>query len=139
MVYSFVKFQFVSLARERPRLPCVWRGLVQCKPARQIQGLSNCLHRYFPVSLYHKHAFFQSLGRVVCKADPDQKEEIGAQYPDAAFATMIAGSIFNHNRLLGEITQRAYFSILEGESIGIVRFAYERATDEYWKEHMWDD
>ena len=33
------------------------------------------------------------------QADPDQKEEIGAQYPDAAFATMIAGSIFNHNRL----------------------------------------
>ena len=52
---------------------------------------------------------------------------------------MIAGSIFNHNHQLGEITQRAYFSILEGESIGHVRFAYERATDEYWKEHMWDD
>ena len=73
------------------------------------------------------------------QADPDQKEAIGAKYPDAAFATMIAGSIFNHNRLLGEITQRAYFSILEGESIGSVRFAYERATDEYWKAHMWDD
>ena len=40
------------------------------------------------------------------QADPDQKEEIGAQYPDAAFATMIAGSIFNHNHQLGEITQR---------------------------------
>lgn len=73
------------------------------------------------------------------QADPDQKEEIGAQYPDAAFATMIAGSIFNHNRQLGEITQKAYFSILEGENIGSVRFAYERATDEYWKAHMWDD
>ena len=73
------------------------------------------------------------------QADPDQKEAIEAKYPDAAFATMIAASIFNHNRMLGEITQRAYFSILEGESIGNVRFAYERATDEYWKEHMWDD
>ena len=73
------------------------------------------------------------------QADPDQKEAIGAKYPDAAFATMIAGSIFNHNRLLGEITQRAYFSILEGESIGSVRFAYERTTEEYWKAHMWDD
>ena len=82
---------------------------------------------------------FQSLGCVVSKADPDQKEEIGAQYPDAAFATMIASSLFNHNLQLGEITQRAYFSILEGDSIGSVRFAYERATDEYWKEHMWDD
>ena len=73
------------------------------------------------------------------QADPDQKEAIEAKYPDAAFATMIAASIFNHNRMLGEITQRAYFSILEGESIGSVRFAYERATDEYWKAHMWDD
>lgn len=72
-------------------------------------------------------------------ADPDQKEEIETLYPDAVFAAMIAGSIFNHNSQLGEITQRAYFSILEGESIGSVRFAYERATDEYWKEHMWDD
>ena len=73
------------------------------------------------------------------QADPDQKEAIGAKYPDAAFATMIVSSLFNHNRQLGEITQRAYFSILEGESIGSVRFAYERATDEYWKAHMWDD
>ena len=73
------------------------------------------------------------------QAEPDQKEEIGAQYPDAAFATMIVSSLFNHNRQLGEITQKAYFSILEGENIGSVRFAYERATDEYWKAHMWDD
>ena len=73
------------------------------------------------------------------QADPDQKEEIGARYPDAAFATMIAGSIFNHNRQLGEITQKAYFSILNGENISSVRFAYDRATDEYWKQHMWDD
>ena len=73
------------------------------------------------------------------QADPDQKEAIGAKYPDAAFATMIAGAIFNHNHQLGEITQRAYFSILEGESIGCFRFANERATDEYCKAHMWDD
>lgn len=73
------------------------------------------------------------------QAEPDQKDEIGAQYPEAAFAIMIAGSIFNHNHQLGEITQRAYFSILEGESIESVRFAYERATDKYWEEHMWDE
>ena len=72
-------------------------------------------------------------------ADVRQKEEIEALYPDAAFATMIVSSLFNHNRQLGEITQKAYFSILEGESVGSVRFAYERATDEYWKSHMWDD
>ena len=73
------------------------------------------------------------------QADPDQKEEIGAQYPDAAFATMTAGSIFNHNTPLADITQRTYYSILEGERIGSVRFSYGRTTDEHWKEHMWDD
>ena len=47
--------------------------------------------------------------------------------------------IFNHNRELGEITQKAYFSILNGENIASVRYAYDKATDEYWKRHMWDD
>ena len=65
--------------------------------------------------------------------------EIEAQYPDAVFVAGIASSLFNHNRELSEITQKAYFSILNGENIASVRFAYDRATDEYWKEHMWDD
>ncbi len=73
------------------------------------------------------------------QASPAQKEEIEAQYPDAVFAAMIASSLFNHNRQLGEITQKAYFSILNGENIASVRFAYDKATDEYWKRHMWDD
>ena len=47
--------------------------------------------------------------------------------------------IFNHNRELSEITQKAYFSILNGENIASVRYAYDKATDEYWKRHMWDD
>ena len=47
--------------------------------------------------------------------------------------------IFNHNRELSEITQKAYFSILNGENIASVRFAYDKATDDYWKRHMWDD
>ena len=44
-----------------------------------------------------------------------------------------------HNSTLDEITQRTYYSILEGERIGSVRFSYGRTTDEHWKEHMWDD
>ena len=47
--------------------------------------------------------------------------------------------IFNHNRELSEITQKAYFSILNGENIASVRYAYDKATDEHWKRHMWDD
>ena len=73
------------------------------------------------------------------QASPAQKAEVEAQYPDAVFAVVIASSLFNHNRELSEITQKAYFSILNGENISSVRFAYDKATDEYWKRHMWDD
>ena len=37
------------------------------------------------------------------------------------------------------ITQRAYFSILNGENISDIRFRYDREMTEYWKQHMWDD
>ena len=73
------------------------------------------------------------------QASPAQKAEVEAQYPDAVFAMVIASSLFNHNRELSEIIQKAYFSILNGENIASVRFAYDKATDEYWKRHMWDD
>ena len=73
------------------------------------------------------------------QASPARREEVEAQYPDAVFAVVIASSLFNHNRELSEIAQRAYFSILNGENISSVRFAYDKATDEYWKRHMWDD
>ena len=73
------------------------------------------------------------------QAKPEEENLIQEQYPDAVFAVNIANSLFNHNRELSEITQKAYFSILNGESIANVRFAYDRATDDYWKKHMWDD
>lgn len=73
------------------------------------------------------------------QASPAEKPEVEAKYPDAVFAVVIASSLFNHNRELSEITQKAYFSILNGENIASVRFAYDKATDEYWKRHMWDD
>ena len=75
----------------------------------------------------------------LAQASPANIAEIEEQYPDAVFVSGIASSLFNHNRELSEITQKAYFSILNGENIASVRFAYDRATDEYWKEHMWDD
>ena len=77
--------------------------------------------------------------RELLQATPEELSHIQEQYPDAVFAESIASSLFNHNRELSEITQKAYFSILNGENIASVRFAYDRATDEYWKEHMWDD
>ena len=73
------------------------------------------------------------------QASPAAKAEVEAKYADAVFAIVIASSLFNHNRELSEITQKAYFSILNGENIASVRFAYNKATDDYWKKHMWDD
>lgn len=73
------------------------------------------------------------------QASPGQKAAMEAKYPDAVFAMLIASSLFNHDRELSEITQNAYFSILNGESIANVRFAYNKATDVYWQKHMWDD
>lgn len=73
------------------------------------------------------------------QTSPAAKAEVEAKYPDAVFAIVIASSLFNHNRELSEITQKAYFSILNGENIASVRFAYNKATDDYWKKHMWDD
>lgn len=58
---------------------------------------------------------------------------------EEAEGNLLNRHIFNHNRELSEITQKAYFSILNGENIASVRYAYDKATDEYWKRHMWDD
>ena len=73
------------------------------------------------------------------QASPAEQADVETKYPDAVFAVVIASSLFNHNRELSEITQKAYFSILNGENIASVRFAYDKATDDYWKRHMWDD
>lgn len=73
------------------------------------------------------------------QAKPSEAVTIEAKFPDAVFALQTANSLFNHNRDLSVITQRAYFSILNGENISEVRFRYDREMTEYWKRHMWDD
>ena len=73
------------------------------------------------------------------QASANERSNAEARYPDAVFVIQIASSLFNHNRELSLISQRAYFSILNGENIANVRFRYDRETDEYWKRHMWDD
>lgn len=73
------------------------------------------------------------------QADSKESSDAETQYPDAVFAIQIASSLFNHNRELSEITQHAYFSILNGDNIASVRFRYDKEIEEYWKRHMWDD
>ena len=73
------------------------------------------------------------------QAKPEEITEIQARYPDAAFALHTASNLFDHNRELSLITQKAYFAILNKENISDVRFRYDREMTEYWKHHMWDD
>ena len=88
-----------------------------------------------------EHQIFSTIPGMIelLQASPAEKAEVETKYPDAVFAVIIASSLFNHNRELSEITQKAYFSILNGENIASIRFAYEKAMDDYWKRHMWDD
>lgn len=75
----------------------------------------------------------------ILQTSTTRKAEVASKYPDAVFAVLIATSLFNHNRELSEITQRAYFAILNGENIASIRSRYVHETDVYWKRHMWDD
>lgn len=72
-------------------------------------------------------------------AEPEHALQLQAKYPDAVFAIHVADNLFHHNRELSLIMQKAYFAILNGENIADVRFRYEKDTDDYWNNHMWDD
>ena len=71
-------------------------------------------------------------------ASPESIPELEVQYPDAAFALMIAGNLFVGDREQNEIHQKAYTAILNGESITGVRFKYDYDMESYLLKHMWD-
>ena len=73
------------------------------------------------------------------RAKPGEMAEMEARYPDAAFALRTSNELFAHDRELSLITQRAWFSILEGENIASVRHRYNKEMDLYVQAHMWDD
>ena len=73
------------------------------------------------------------------QARPAERDDLEARYPDAAFALRTANELFHHDRELSLITQRAYFSILDGENIASVRHRYNKEMDLYVENHMWDD
>ena len=53
----------------------------------------------------------------LAKADGQDYDALAAKYPDAVFALMIANNLFHHDREISEITQQAFFSIMEGVDI----------------------
>ena len=73
------------------------------------------------------------------RAAPAERSDMEERYPDAAFALRTSNELFHHDRELSLITQRAYFSILNGEEIASVRFRYDKDMELYIQEHMWDD
>lgn len=72
-------------------------------------------------------------------ATPDTVDDVKVKFPDASFALMVSDNLFCHNRELSEIHQRAFFAILDGESIANVRFRYEEDSKKYLSRHLWDD
>ena len=52
---------------------------------------------------------------------------------------MIANNLFHHNREISEITQQAFFSIMDGMDIPSVRHQYDRRTDAYFQTHSRDN
>lgn len=75
----------------------------------------------------------------LAKADGQDYDALAAEYPDAVFALMIANNLFHHNREISEITQQAFFSIMNGVDIPFVRLQYDRRTDAYFQTHSWDN
>ena len=75
----------------------------------------------------------------LAKADGQDYDALAAKYPDAVFALMIANNLFHHNREISEITQQAFFSIMDGMDIPSVRRQYDRSTDVYFQTHSWDN
>lgn len=53
----------------------------------------------------------------LAKADGQDYDALAAEYPDAVFALMIANNLFHHDREISEITQQAFFSIMDGMDI----------------------
>ena len=75
---------------------------------------------------------------ILRRASPESIPELEVQYPDAAFALMIAGNLFVGDREQNEIHQKANTAILNGESITGVRFKYDYDLESYLLRHMWD-
>ena len=71
-------------------------------------------------------------------ASADSYEEVELHYPDAAFALMVANHLSMGNQEQNAIHQKAYLSILGGESIQNVRFRYDCDLEQYLERHMWD-
>lgn len=75
---------------------------------------------------------------VLLHAKPENYGEAEAQYPDAAFALMVANHLSMGNQEQNAIHQKAYLSILSGEPIQNVRFRYDYDLEQYLERHMWD-
>lgn len=71
-------------------------------------------------------------------AAPDKRNDAEMRYPDAAFALMVANHLSMGNQEQNAIHQKAYLSILSGESIQNVRFRYDYDLEQYLERHMWD-
>lgn len=75
---------------------------------------------------------------VLLRTPPEHRSDAELRYPDAAFALMVANHLSMGNQEQNAIHQKAYLSILNGESIQNVRFRYDYDLEQYLERHMWD-
>lgn len=72
------------------------------------------------------------------RTPPEKRDDVECRFPDAAFALMVANHLSMGNQEQNAIHQKAYLSILGGESIQNVRFRYDYDLEQYLEKHMWD-
>ena len=72
------------------------------------------------------------------RTSPEKRSDAELRYPDAAFALMVASHLSMGNQEQNAIHQKAYLSILGGESIQNVRFRYDCDLEQYLERNMWD-
>lgn len=82
-------------------------------------------------------AAISGMEELLC-AGPDDRIALTEKYPDAAFALRMANSLFDHDREISQINQRAYFAILAGDDIPSIRHRHSKDMDRYLERHQWD-
>lgn len=104
-----------------------------------MQSIEQTAHRMRDFQSREQAAFSRIPGmEELLRAAPEARGDAELRYPDAAFALMVANHLSMGNQEQNAIHQKAYLSILGGESIQNVRFRYDYDLEQYLERHMWD-
>ena len=94
---------------------------------------------YYREKEYKAFSAIPGMNAFLSASSEAERMELEKAYPDAAFVWMISGNLVGRDREQCEIHQKAYYAILNGESISSVHFRYDEAMRKYVERHLWDD